>query len=377
VYSLEGELVRLTSNKVLQSFLLRLSKISHFHQIFIYGIGSFGTFWARCLIKHNIKFDGFIETSINDIENETYMGKKVYCISDIPLTGWFLISSLRYKDEMVKNLMSRGVPEERIISFPDYTMICDVIVDVLEPQQYSAKIRRFKNIHQGERCFIIGNGPSLQIKDLENLRGSITMCCNNMFQVFDKTAWRPTYYFVSDLDLSKKLFPKKANIAFLCSCCKAVFTGIWGNLYQYRDDPNLSNLYFFTERLLWDDRPPFSEDVSEVTYGCYTVIYNMLQFAAYMGFREIFLIGVDHNFTSIVRDDGSVLKFNQIERNHAEFMDDHQPEDIVKFPHVEKMEKAYLAARDYAQANGIKIYNATRGGKLEIFERVDFDRLFQ
>ena len=40
------------------------------------------------------------------------------------------------------------------------------------------------------------------------------------------------------------------------------------------------------------------------------------------------------------------------------------------------MTKAYEAFRRYADENGIKVKNATRGGKLEIFERVDFDSLF-
>lgn len=37
----------------------------------------------------------------------------------------------------------------------------------------------------------------------------------------------------------------------------------------------------------------------------------------------------------------------------------------------------YQAARRYAETHGIKIYNATRGGELEVFERVDFDSLFR
>ena len=39
--------------------------------------------------------------------------------------------------------------------------------------------------------------------------------------------------------------------------------------------------------------------------------------------------------------------------------------------------KAYQKAKQYAETHGIKIYNATRGGKLEVFERVDFDSLFE
>lgn len=37
---------------------------------------------------------------------------------------------------------------------------------------------------------------------------------------------------------------------------------------------------------------------------------------------------------------------------------------------------AYQKIKKYADKKGIKIYNATRGGYLEIFERVNFDTLF-
>ena len=37
----------------------------------------------------------------------------------------------------------------------------------------------------------------------------------------------------------------------------------------------------------------------------------------------------------------------------------------------------YDEARRYADKNGIKIYNATRGGKLESFVRVNFDEVFK
>ena len=37
---------------------------------------------------------------------------------------------------------------------------------------------------------------------------------------------------------------------------------------------------------------------------------------------------------------------------------------------------AYKSTREYCDKNNIKISNATRGGKLEVFDRVDFDKLF-
>ncbi len=36
---------------------------------------------------------------------------------------------------------------------------------------------------------------------------------------------------------------------------------------------------------------------------------------------------------------------------------------------------AYMSLREYAKEHGIRVLNATRGGKLEVFERVNFDKL--
>ena len=39
------------------------------------------------------------------------------------------------------------------------------------------------------------------------------------------------------------------------------------------------------------------------------------------------------------------------------------------------MISAYKVAKEYADRNNVKIMNATRGGMLEVFERVDLDAL--
>ena len=53
-----------------------------------------------------------------------------------------------------------------------------------------------------------------------------------------------------------------------------------------------------------------------------------------------------------------------------------QDKDELDIPEVDKSTLTFLAAKRNADENGFKIYNATRGGKLEVFERVDFDTLF-
>lgn len=361
----------------LPGFIEEMRQITASNLLYIYGAGEFGTFLTLLFANHQVPIEGFIESQLSDYQSHFFMGKKVLPVAKADSSCRYLISSLRYREAMRKNLIENGVPEDRIIAFQDYTIINDAIVDVLKPQAYSRKINRYADLHKAdERCFIIGNGPSLQIRDLEKLSGCTTFAANNMLEVFRHSSWTPTYYFISDLDLSKKLFSSRQQVEYMCGHCAAFFAAVWGSLYRYRDDPAFTNLFFFTERICSNDAILFSEDVSAESYGYYTILYHMLQFAVYMGFRKIYLLGVDHTFSNYQKSDGTVIQSSAVKRNHADFMSDYQTADAARLPQADKVENAYKAAHAYAEAHGIKIYNATRGGRLEIFERVDFDSLF-
>jgi len=123
---------------------------------------------------------------------------------------------------------------------------------------------------------------------------------------------------------------------------------------------------------------PFSEDASRALHITGTVMYPMIQMAVYMGFKNIYLLGVDN--TILPKDDISVQ--NPIMSHFYE----EEPEKNVEyntlrgFVSVETLavgiDNDYLIAEEYCSSRGIKIFNATRGGILEAFERVDFDSLF-
>ena len=61
-----------------------------------------------------------------------------------------------------------------------------------------SRIKALRNCHAGRRAFVIANGPSLRVEDLDLLRNEITFASNKIFLAFDSTPWRPTYYFASD-----------------------------------------------------------------------------------------------------------------------------------------------------------------------------------
>ena len=41
-------------------------------------------------------------------------------------------------------------------------------------------LKTLKGIHIGKRCFIIGNGPSLRVEDLEKIKDEYTFAANRM-----------------------------------------------------------------------------------------------------------------------------------------------------------------------------------------------------
>ena len=61
-------------------------------------------------------------------------------------------------------------------------------------------LKRLKNLEQGKPCFIIANGPSLEVKDLDLLdrNNVVTIGSNKIYRCFNQTRWRPKYFTVAD-----------------------------------------------------------------------------------------------------------------------------------------------------------------------------------
>jgi hypothetical protein len=108
-------------------------------------------------------------------------------------------------------------------------------------------------------------------------------------------------------------------------------------------------------------------------YNGATVTYSCLQLAVNMGFKEIYLLGVDNSYSLALRKNGELVQTN-LEQDH--FSPGYSAYPNMHLFKIDIVNAAYQSARNYAESHGIKIYNATRGGKLEVFERVDFDSLF-
>jgi hypothetical protein len=228
------------------------------------------------------------------------------------------------------------------------------------------QLKRLRNKHNGKRCFIIGNGPSLTLEDLGKLKSEVTFAFNRIYYAFDQTEWRPTYYCSED---NKTIFKSKEEINSL-----EIETKFFPVNFPWDYKIHFNNAKYFIFK--FGDRnvePKFSEDIVKGIYWGNTVAYTAIQLAVYMGIKEIYLLGVDHNFSKMVNDKGEII-IDETAKDY--FIEKYNTDkDDLYIPNVEVSTRAFSAAKKYADENNIKIYNATRGGKLEVFERVNFDNL--
>lgn len=230
-------------------------------------------------------------------------------------------------------------------------------------------LNKLKDYHYEETCFIIGTGPSLKVEDLMKIKekGIITFAPNRIFEITEKNDWQPTYYICQDHHIIKtfgeRIATTPSTMSFLPIEYKDVFK-----------DPKF-NFFVLRERDYYPEMPKFSNDVSKYIDQGYTVTFGAIQMAAFMGFKRIYLLGVDHNY-SVYRDSkGRPIRQNNQKSDYPEVMSNYMNDKT--FPRIEESTIAYDKAEKESRKLGFRIFNATRGGKLEAFERVDFDELME
>lgn len=348
------------------------------------GIKKFFTF-NRCKVKSAVLLEITKDKFI--VENKINIDKRIFvCGEDFSAIYIFLYLkrkdiAVRYvnfsarREKILTELVYDGIIDGYFECFPDESDVYVIATDrekssfehrkcsildynELNKNVYSRwqeELRKFKNLYNhGERVFIVATGPSLQIADVEKLRDNceITMSINYIYRLFDETDWRPDYYVISDGTMMREYEKASIYIKNFDDVIK-----FFSDSYLEFWENSVDDTYYGYSVEYNSEGIRFSSDCSETVYSGKTVIYICLQIAVYMGFKEIYLLGCDFDYTS---------------GNGSHFYTDQNY--IVDFDY-EFVQKAYLEARKYAEQHGIKIYNATRGGKLEVFERRDFDKL--
>lgn len=330
----------------------------------------------KCEWSPNLKKTDFIHKFCQHVSKEDLIElliKKSINFADINL----------YKSNV--NLSANGMKQienahlsNSILLPPEFTNLDNYkqkeLYDAPEPD--CSELAIFRNAFLGKRCFIIGNGPSLNKHNLSLLKNEYTFGVNSFYYKTKETGFRPTFYVVEDNSVMKENIEeiRKYHAPF------KFFPTIYKKLH-----PKNPNTFFFTMNRGFYEKsspnycvPRFSTDATKELYCGQSVTYINLQLAYFMGFTEVYLLGMD--FSYIIPDShkrtGDVLLSDSDDPNH--FHKDYFGKGKTwKDPKLERVGANYKMAKLVFESTGRKIYNATVGGSLEIFERVNYENLFK
>lgn len=248
------------------------------------------------------------------------------------------------------------------------------------PEKYKKVISnniKFKDCHKNTTAYIIASGPSLKNQNLLNLEGELIFCVNSFFKHEHIKKLNPRYVFFLDPNLFNLTTIKKSD--FYTNAKKMYNNSIFF-LPLFRGYRSV-----IKNQILPIDKCQFVAlgGVDGCDINIDTVIPNFhgvgafaLATAVYMGCSPIYLLGFDHDYLA-----NRGVNHHFYEGSTVDIPNFTEPLLGERVPYDEEMITNYNLWQNYrsilkiAKRKNIKIYNATKGGYLDIFEFANLDYL--
>jgi len=235
---------------------------------------------------------------------------------------------------------------------------------------------RFRDLHRGRRCFVIGNGPSLSTQDLRPLEKEITFVANAFWKHPLVERIRPTYYCLAD-----GLYFDGSAVSrdFLTGASRrlvdaTIFVPMSGLTDVEAGVLPKERTFFFSPVGTLRDQPSCDIDFTQSIPGVASVAQTGIQLALFMGCSPIYLLGLDHDWLSHVGPDRHFYEGLAGMESHGGV-----PKTLADIGYAVQMEsqlglwRGYENLRRVGAELGCRIENATRGGFLDVFPRATYE----
>ncbi len=238
-----------------------------------------------------------------------------------------------------------------------------------------------RNVHAGRRCFVLCNGPSVLNQDLRLLEGELVISVSSGYHHPEFRRFQPQFHCLPQVTFGK--FTEADAISWFGEMHAKL--GDAELFLNYTEEPLVRRHGLFPGRTvryvnLSEDMDRMEgraiPDLSVPIPGVQSVSVMCLMVAMYLGCRAVYLLGADHDqfktgeyryfYTPTVlqdKDSTVTAKGEVLIRRHDEFQA------------LARLWRQFRTMREVAEANGMEIFNATAGGELDEFPRVDFESL--
>ena len=241
----------------------------------------------------------------------------------------------------------------------------------------------FKEKHKGQRCFILATGPSVAQQNLLGLANEDCIAVSHFFLHEDIRSIAPRYHVIAPYhapfdfaDVGKMVGGLHENYPddMTCFFCHSSYQYSTYEFFKQHPELAFKNSFFidYSGSRGLDESNYLDErvwDISKSPFQVRTVIYAAIQLAIYMSYKEIYLVGCDHDY---------LLDMNRV-RDHHFYREEDGVSDVEHlsgfsserwFEEYYFRWKQYRLMQDYARQKECQILNATKGGMLDVFPRV-------
>lgn len=214
--------------------------------------------------------------------------------------------------------------------------------------------------HRGERCFVLGNGPSLNRVDLGRLSDHTTFGLNRIYLKFNEIGYQTDYLVCINKYVLRQFaddFRGLDSMRFLAAKGRELFEPAEGLILI----PTIHSVGFA--------RDPLVRGVHEGG----TVTFAALQLAYFLGFAEVVLVGVDHRFQT-TGPANQLVTASAGDPDH--FSETYFGPGVAwQLPDLEAAERSFRIAKRVFETDGRRIIDATVDGNLHVFPKADFDEV--
>jgi len=241
---------------------------------------------------------------------------------------------------------------------------------------------KYRGIHRNHNCYILGSGPSIKKQDLKILKNQIVISLNNFFVhpdyneivangVSNYHVIAPTHepqtekewvLWLTEMELK---VPINVKLIFGLNSypCNVQFLVDKYSFFQQHE------IIWYCSPLLFDETLGSSNniDIASNVFGAEAVSVYALIVSIYMGFDNIYLLGMDHDYF-LHSDESKMRMYSNADHQNNEF-----ERTFGKRFYTLELHRQYKIFCKYEFLKSIsksKIYNATEGGILKVFPLV-------
>lgn len=243
-----------------------------------------------------------------------------------------------------------------------------------------AKNSKYRNIHKGERCFILCTGSSIASQNLLPLKNELSIGVSNFYHHKDYDIIKPQYHCIPQLTYTPEISIETASQWFNEMHSKIGKATLFLSISE--EELNRKNNLFNNRTVQYvkftslDFPQKEIPDITKPIPGVQTVPVMAIMLAMYMGCSEIYLLGVDFDSfktkTYKYFYEPTVLKDKDSSVKGGKIIDDNYTTLQATFNAFVQFRKL----KNIAINNNINIFNATNGGELDEFERIRLENLF-